>query len=628
MRLLITLLYALWVVQQPLMAQQDSVQMLPSATVIDAKFERTGFAVWKADSLPFAGAISLADRLSWDNALLMRTQSPGGLSTVSARGAGPSRTPVIWQGINLQNSMNGVVDASLLPLWTGDRVVLRYGGQSASQSSGAMGGALLVDADENASAGFSGQAVAAMGSFGRLEQSLSSSWGGEKLNSTLRAIYQQAENYFPFQNTTLAGAPEVTQQNNALQRFDVQQFNSWSPAPGKLLKTSFWHQRAHREIPPPMTAAAQDTWQDDRATRFVAGWEQNNKNGARWYHRVAWTDETILFYLNNAEEKSRARTAQALSQYSTVWGKKWFVRSGVQGWWQQARSDGYSDSMAWVDQMRLAAFGSVEYQNNGWTVSTQIRKEWVTTTQNTPITWSFGAEKQLKNNQQLRFHASRNFNLPTFNDLYWRTLGNPNLRAENGYSADLGYLSRYETGRWTIMPEATLFSLLVDDWIIWLPGSNGLFRPGNLRQVWSRGAETSLKIQHNFDRWTLQGQVRYQFVRATNTAVYTADQSALNKQLPYVPQHTMGGGVQAALGPLRLAYLQQWFAGRYTNAGNSASLPAYNIAQLLAGYTHRLKSKTLGLSFRIDNCWNIDYQSIAFQPMPGRNWHLGVSLGW
>jgi len=135
--LLLTLLTTIAVVGQQVMAQQDSFLVLPPATIVDARFERTGYAVWQADSLPFSGTLGLSDRLSWDNALLLRTQSPGGLSTVSARGAGPSRTPVVWQGINLQSTMNGVVDVSLIPLWAGDRVLLRYGGQSAAQSSGA-----------------------------------------------------------------------------------------------------------------------------------------------------------------------------------------------------------------------------------------------------------------------------------------------------------------------------------------------------------------------------------------------------------------------------------------------------------------------------------------------------------
>lgn len=628
-QLMLTLLFVVAGLQQNLVAQQDTARTLPAATIVDAKFERTGYAVWQADSLPINGGLSLSDRLSWDNALLLRTQSPGGLSTISARGAGPSRTPVVWQGINLQSTMNGVTDVSLVPLWAGDRVLLRYGGQSASQSSGAMGGTLLVDATEQTPEGFSGQASTALGSFGRSEQSLCASWGSESFSSTVRAGYQQAENDFPFRNTTLPGSPEVVQPNNAVQRFDVQQFNSWSPSSGKLLKTSFWHQRAHREIPPPMTAAAQETWQDDRATRIVAGWEQNDeKHGGRWYFRGAWTDETIHYFLNNNEEKSRAKTTQALTHYSTALGKKWFVKTGFQAWWQQAKADGYSDSTVWVDQWRLAVFGLIEYQNKGWTVSTQVRKEWVSTTPNTPVTWSLGVEKQLKNNHRLHFHASRNFNLPTFNDLYWRTLGNPNLLAEYGYSTDIGYQTVVTAGSFKIIPEATLFNLLVDDWIIWLPGPDGLFRPGNLRKVWSRGTETSVRFQQSWERWTVQVQARYQYVQATNTAVYSADQSALDKQLPYVPQHTLGGGLQTAFGRLRFVYLQQWYAGRYTNAGNTNALPAYSTAQFIAGYNHIWKRKTIGLNFRIDNCWNTEYQSIAYQPMPGRNWNLGVTFGW
>ncbi len=427
-------------------AQTDTVLQLPPATVSEARFERTGFSVWHADSLPVEGVLSLADRLALDNALLLRTQAPGGLATVSARGAGPNRTAVVWQGINLQNSMNGVVDASLLPLWRGDRVVLRYGGQSAAQSSGAMGGVLFVDADEQSPAGFSGAATAAAGSFGRMESSLQTAWSSPVFTSTLRAGYQQAENNFPFQNTTQIGAPYTTQVNNALRRFDLQQFNSWAPATGQLIKSAFWHQRASREIPPPMTAAPQQTWQDDVATRVVAGWEKNTGTGARWNLRGAWLDESIAYFLNGDNENSRARTAQALGQYSAVLGKRWFVKTGAQAWWQQARSDGYADNTSWSEQQRLALLGTVEYHADSWLATAQVRKEWVSTTPETPVTWSLGAEKNLGNEHLVRFHAARTFNLPTFNDLYWKTLGNPDLRAENGYSFDAGYQGSINAG--------------------------------------------------------------------------------------------------------------------------------------------------------------------------------------
>ncbi|MBK7936794.1 MAG: Plug domain-containing protein [Lewinellaceae bacterium] len=140
----------------PAHGQQDTTRILPAATIRDARFDRTGLTAWKADSLPLGGVISLADRLLWENPITLRINGPGLLATVSARGAGPTRTPVFWNGLNLQSPQHGVVDVSLLPLWPGDRLEVRYGGQSAAQSSGAMGGTILVEPAFSGGQGFSG----------------------------------------------------------------------------------------------------------------------------------------------------------------------------------------------------------------------------------------------------------------------------------------------------------------------------------------------------------------------------------------------------------------------------------------------------------------------------------------
>lgn len=55
------------------------------------------------------------------------------------------RSPVLWNGLPLQSAMHGVVDLALIPIWPGDRVEVRYGGQSAAQSSGSMGGSVILE---------------------------------------------------------------------------------------------------------------------------------------------------------------------------------------------------------------------------------------------------------------------------------------------------------------------------------------------------------------------------------------------------------------------------------------------------------------------------------------------------
>src|SRR5262245_18926043 len=152
-----------------LQAQPDTTLPLPSVTIRDARFDNTGFTSWQSDSQPVNGPVNLSDRLLWENPVAVRANAPGTLATLSARGAGPSHTPVFWNGVNLQSPQNGVVDAALIPLWPGDRLEVRYGGQRAIQSSGAMGGSVILEPEYSLPENFSGSLGGSLGSFGRYD---------------------------------------------------------------------------------------------------------------------------------------------------------------------------------------------------------------------------------------------------------------------------------------------------------------------------------------------------------------------------------------------------------------------------------------------------------------------------
>lgn len=602
------------------LAQTDTLVSLQAVTIRDAFFVKTGFSSWHADSLPTAGSLSLAERLIWENPLTVRATGPGTLATLSARGTGPSHTPVFWQGLNLQSPMHGVVDAALLPLWPGDIVEVKYGGQSALQSSGAMGGAVHIQPAKPAERpGWSGHASLTAGSFARREAQAATEYAWQRGGTALRAAWQKAENDFPFRNTAVIGAPAVRQRNNFGEKLDIQQFNRLKIRDKNTVETAVWYQRAYREIPPTMTATATDTWQRDHALRAVATWNQTISDHSFWQHRLAWLDENIDFYLYKKTEKSRSRTAIAASEFFTAIHPRLTLKTGLTGWLQQARADGYADSTNWFRQRRLAGTVMTEYRWKNTRISATLRQEWAER-QATPFTWSVGSQWLLPYNLQLRLHVSSNFNLPTFNDRFWRALGNPDLKPEKGYSADAGIL--WERGGFSA--EFTTFQILLDNWILWQPGADGLSRPGNLRQVWSRGTETSGSWQASGlgSRWKIQ--VRHQFVRATNTAIYTVNTGSLHKQLPYTPIHSGSITLYWTHKGWSAAYLHQWTGSRYRLADNSLELPGFHTGNFLLKYDLKWQKQQFSLHARLENCWNSAYQILEYQPMPGRSWRAGI----
>ncbi len=595
--------------------------ILPPVTIRDVRFVRTGYSFWTADTLPNNGILSLSDRLLWENALDVRANAPGTLATLSIRGMGSSRTPVFWNGLNLQSPMNGVVDASLLPLWPDDQLEIHYGGQSAAQGSGAMGGSVTIaQGRQHFEKGFSGFVMGAAGSFGRWDGSAGAGFSGKKIASKIRAIRQQADNDFSFQKQGLNGRFYPARQvNNYLEKTDLQQFNQLKVNEKNTLKSAIWFQNAFRELPPATTESPQDTWQRDRAYRALITWDHAPSLRTFWTTRAAWLDDYLSFHVPGDTDTSRSRQALLSTERSAAIGKQWAWRLGSTALRQWAKVDGYADSTHWFGQTRMAGYAMGEWKKGEARFSALLRQEWAEA-QAAPFTGSFGGQIGLGRLGETKFHFSRNFNLPTLNDRYWDKLGKPNLRPERGYSADLAWgLSRPGFSF-----ELTGFQLILDDWILWQPDSTTFYRPDNLRKVWSRGLEAASHSSFAFGHWKFQTSGRLQFSKTTNVAVYGGSESVLGKQLPYTPRVSGGLTLRASRGVFSAAYLQQFTGERFDNTGNP--IAAFSIGNLMASCV--LLKHRLTIDFRIENLWNARYEIIKYRPMPGWAWKLGVGYSW
>lgn len=616
-----------------LSAQTDSVyfiRAIPETTILEQRFSRTGYSVWQADSLPTLAVLSLSNRLFWENGLNLRQNAPGTLATISARGAGPNRTAVLWNGLSLQSPMNGVVDASLLPLWQGDRLEILQGGNSAAASSGAMGGTLLLETPlTGLRNGLSGDFGIAGGSFGREAVQGKLDYAAEKISSRLRTNWQSAANNFPFQKTGLNGQAFKTRQpNNFAEKIDIQQFNQVVVNNKNILKTAAWFQNSFRQIPPAITEITSDTWQRDRSGRVVLTWDYHPKQTSKWQTRLSWQDAYIAFNFANTTEESRAQTALLGTEWQKRFGRGTALRTGATAQRIRARSAGYQQQHAWYGQTRLAGFSELTQSfGHGGKVSALLRQEWASA-QAAPFTWTLGCEVPFYSLGVFRGHVSRNFNIPTFNDRFWRSLGNADLVPEKGYSADLGWLLKKKH----FSAELSAFQLMLDDWILWQPGADGLFRPGNLRKVSSRGLEASAGINFKHGDWKWKSKGHFQWSSTENTAVYDGMEAVLHKQLPYTPKVSSGIGLWVERAGFSGAYQHQFTGRRFVTSDNQVSLPGFHTGTLLLQYNLPAGfwrfSNSLSCHFTLENIWDAAYESIAYRPMPGRNWRVGILIGW
>jgi iron complex outermembrane receptor protein len=63
---------------------------------------------------------------------------------------------------------------------------------------------------------------------------------------------------------------------------------------------------------------------------------------------------------------------------------------------------------------------------------------------------------------------------------------------------------------------------------------------------------------------------------------------------------------------------------RFTDADNSRYLPPFTVADLDIGIKMATRKTLTDIRLGVDNIFNIDYQNIAYYPMPQRNFILSV----
>ena len=85
-------------------------------------------------------ALSIADVLSYNSSVFVKSYGRATLSTVAFRGTSASHTQVTWNGMPIVNPMLGMTDFSTIPSYFIDRASMLHGSSSLSESSGGLGG--------------------------------------------------------------------------------------------------------------------------------------------------------------------------------------------------------------------------------------------------------------------------------------------------------------------------------------------------------------------------------------------------------------------------------------------------------------------------------------------------------
>lgn len=229
----------------------------------------------------------------------------------------------------------------------------------------------------------------------------------------------------------------------------------------------------------------------------------------------------------------------------------------------------------------------------------------------------------------LRAFYKNIFRMPTFNDLYYREVGNLDLEPEKTHQWDLGAVlepQRFAAGKMIVSASLDGYFNIVKDKIVAFPSHN-LFSWTmlNYGKVWVAGAELNANYEYQFVKryfLRLNGNVTYQ--KAVDRTDATG--KTFNHQIPYTPVWSGSASASLQLPWITLSYALIVCGDRYALGQNIPAnlVEGYVDHSVTIGHLYDVKKCKLGFKGELLNLANRHYEIIRNYPMQGFSWRLKV----
>jgi iron complex outermembrane receptor protein len=225
----------------------------------------------------------------------------------------------------------------------------------------------------------------------------------------------------------------------------------------------------------------------------------------------------------------------------------------------------------------------------------------------------------------LKLNVSRNSKIPSLNDRFWNPGGNPDLKNEHAYSYEIGYkLDHKISSEISISSELNYFNNYIRDMIQWHPGESFFWVADNIGSVNSSGLESSVSVKYKVNNLSVHLNAGYSYTRATE--INRGASEIIGKQLIYVPENQANGSLHIAYKNFYTTWVTNINGRVYTTADNSDFLKGYTINNFTNGIKFCIKENVIDLRLKIENIFDVSYQTIAYYPQPGRSYFLMLSF--
>ena len=565
-------------------------------------------SVVTADDIEKSGAANAADALQLvPGAFVNRYGTGASVSTISVRGSSSSQVLVILDGVRLNDVKQGAPDLSSIPADQIEKIEVLKGGASAVYGADAVGGVVLITTKRAAP--------------GRIALSLentsypatgkaSSLLDGQQLGVEAGTRIGDAELSFVGTGERSSGkysyGSSDTIRDNA--DFDGASGKAELQAPladGRLQASASGSYR-EEGVPGSLTYGLTPSERDkDSAVRGELGWSSDAlAGGALSVDALAhgsWTK--ILDDDASTDDRLSGTGLDLRSNYQCM---PW-VSLGFGGSLDYEAADSNTfDALSDGQPTRTSLGAYLEptiVLGDRLKVVPALRYDW-SNDYTAGLSAMLGLVWNATRAVEARLSAGRSYRAPTFNELYYPYMSNPDLKCERAWSGEAGLAYTDDA----ISLSASGFARLIDDMI----EDDANWIPQNIGRVFTPGAELSFSAR--LSAFSIRSG--YEFVYpldlsgggglADATLMHNVSMNKLNASVGY-----QANRFEVGLG------------GRYWSDRSDYSLPAVFLLDTHGSLT---LDKAIRLNLSIENLLDKDYEINAGYPMPGMTLTAGLRM--
>jgi vitamin B12 transporter len=593
-----------------LYSQRDSVVVNLNAFSLSISkvndFSKGYSAILISDSLVNRNIRSLTDILKFNSFIYFKENGLGMVSSPSFRGTSASHTAVIWNGININSQLNGQVDFNAISANSYDNISVRSGGGSVLFGSGAIGGSIHLDNLIQFSKQEKHKLLANYGSFNTQHINYDYVKATDKSFINIGLGYNASDNDFKYLGSNL------TNENGSYlnYNFDVNYgYKINKKHQLKIYSSTFF---ADRNLSRTLNAPSNDGYEDINSKNLLE-WNFALSSKEVITSRISYIFEKFKYFDNNQNKSnfSDGNTQRKIGQidYNNSFSTK-VKLNAILGFESVTASGSSFDTNT---RNILSGVVSLNHQlTKKLSYGVQLRQD-VQNDFDSPFLYSLGIEQKFSEKYTLSFNTSKNFRIPTFNDLYWQPGGNINLKPEDSYQFEIGNAISLKN----ISFQVNGFYIKSSYLIQWIPNPSGVWSPTNTDETRNLGIEFSANYKTS---------IKDHFIVINANYAYTdAKDLETNQQLISVPKNRLNGFVN---------YQYKNWSAFYQLLFNDDvqflvdTIPAFQVSNVGVEYEISTLKSNPNLGFVINNIYNTKYQNTLNRPMPGINFQITTTINF